>query len=267
MKRSVFTVVFCTAVLFIASAHVHAQDTTSTRSKWLDDYPKKVGLTWGASLEAHANYIWRGLRVGGLCHQGIANVGYGGAYVEAWWNVGATDWQLKGFLPEIDLSIGFNRWGVNAYFIYIDHFNGVENASGEVRLKYTVSSKLPLSLFIATRPCLKDHYFNDKGEKVRAYSTYFELGYDFAIPWDLTLAARVGFTPWKSLYTGYNGDFAVNNISMTLTKAWKVKSFMDVNVFAAIMTNPWMISYEQRQGQGLSADGLMFDAGVKVSFK
>lgn len=267
MKRSVFTVVLCTAVLFIAGAHVHAQDSTSTRSQWLDDYSKKVGLTWGAKLDVHANYLWRGLRVSGLCHQGDVNVGYGGAYVDAWWSVGATDWQFKGFFPEMDLSIGFNRWGLNAYFIYVTCFDGKENATGEVRVRYTVSSKLPLSLLITTRPCLKDHYLNDAGEKVRAYSTYFELGYDFAMPWDLTLAARVGFTPWKSLYTGYRGDFAVNNINLILTKTWNVKSFMDVDAFATIMTNPWAISYEQDLGKGLTANGLMFDAGVRISFK
>lgn len=267
MKRNVFTVVLCTAVLFIASAHVHAQDTTSTRSKWLDDYPKKVGFTWGVNLEAHANYIWRGLRIGGLCHQGSATVGYGGAYVDGWWSLGATDWQLNTFLPEVDVVVGFRRWGLDVNFIYICNFNGPKNDAGEIRLKYKVSNKLPLSLQITTRPGFKDHYYTEAGEKVRAYSTYFELGYDFALPYDLAISPRVGFTPWKSLYTGYLGNFAVNNISMTLTKVWNVKSFMDVNVFAAIMTNPWRISYEQRQGQGLSANGLMFDAGVRISFK
>lgn len=267
MKRNIFAVVLCTAVLFIASAHAHAQDTTSTRSKWLDDYPKKVGFTWGVNLEAHANYIWRGRRVGGLCHQGDATVGYGGAYVDAWWSLGATDWQLNEFLPEIDVVVGFRRWGLDVNFIYIRTFGNNKKDAGEVRLKYKVSNKLPLSLQITTRPCLQDHYQNKSGELVRAYSTYFELGYDFALPYDLTIAPRVGFTPWKSLYTGYNGDFAVNNISMTLTKTWKVKSFMDVNAFAAIMTNPWWISYEQRENGSLSANGLMFDAGIKVSFK
>ena len=267
MKRSVLTVVLCTAVLFIAGAHVHAQDTTSTRSKWLDDYPKKVGFTWGANMEVHANYIWRGRRVGGLTHQGSANVGYGGAYADVWWNVGAQDWQLNQFLPEVDVTVGFRRWGLDVNFIYIRNFLPQKKNSGEVRLKYTVSSKLPLSLLITTRPCLEDHYFNDAGEKVRAYSTYFELGYDFALPYDMTLSPRVGFTPWKSLYTGYKGDFAVNNISFTLRKTWQVKSFMNVNAFAAIMTNPWWMSYDYQQGKALTIDGLMFDTGISISFK
>ena len=36
--------------------------TTNTivKSRWLDEHPKRLGLTYGADINLVANYIWRG---------------------------------------------------------------------------------------------------------------------------------------------------------------------------------------------------------------
>ena len=42
-----------------------SSDRTSLKSRWLDEHPKRLGLTYGADINLVANYIWRGLYVGG----------------------------------------------------------------------------------------------------------------------------------------------------------------------------------------------------------
>ena len=46
------------------------------KSPWIDEYPRKIGLTYGAEVNIVGNYIWRGLYVGGPSVQASANVGY-----------------------------------------------------------------------------------------------------------------------------------------------------------------------------------------------
>lgn len=204
-----------------------------------------------------------------------------------WWNIGATDWQFKKLKPELDLSIGFNRWGLKVWFVYVYLFDKDENGeflpffdfrnsyglgsrpTAEVRVQYTVSSKLPLSVFVATRPCGRDGYYKDSAatELTKAWSTYIELGYDFVLPRDMTLSPRVAFTPWKSLYTRFEGDFALTNINLKLDKRWDVHQHVDVRAYVAFMANPWAIGYYQDLGQGLTANCIMFNAGFGISFK
>lgn len=227
--------------------------------KWLDDYPAHVGFTWGASASVTSNYIWRGLYVGGLSAQVDATVGYGGFFANLWWNVGATDWAFTGFNPEVDLSIGFSRWGFQFYYLhmyYFDHYAdgtrsryfdmknyapGGGGTTGEWRMSYRVSNKLPLSILVAMRTFGRDGYLLEDGTLKRAYSTYFELGYDFDLTHDWTLAARVGMTPAKSMYTGYQGNFAVNLIGLKLQKQWNMQGYA-VQAFAHVMLNTWDVN-------------------------
>ena len=229
---------------------------SSAKSRWLDEHPKRLGLTYGADINLVANYIWRGLYVGGPSVQASANVGYGGLFVDMWWNVGSTDWAFQGFLPEVDISVGFSRWGFRLFVIHMCYFDGTglfdfkQAAPGqpgnttELRAGYKVSSKLPLSILWCTRFTSRDGYLLDDGTVKRAWSSYLELGYDFALPYDMTLSARLGMTPWKSLYTGYQGDFAVNNIALTLRKDWSLSAHCGLHLSADLMLNPWRISRE-----------------------
>lgn len=260
----------------------------------LPDYSQPVGFTYGLGADIVSNYIWRGLYVGGLGVQLDANVGYGGAFIDMWWNLGATDWtfnkmssngRIKGFNPEVDMTLGFSRWGLTVMFMHMYYFDRYKNFDGtlgdnsryfdfsnaapgggitqEWRVKYRVSDALPISILWCTRTWGRDGYMVDgNGKQIstddyigmadeqktlcgtkRAYSSYLELGYDIYMPKSLTLEARVGMTPWKSMYTSYLGDFAVCNVSAKLNWHKDLSEHCMMTAFANLMINPFDMAY------------------------
>ena len=230
-------------------------------------------LEWSAGATMTSNYIWRGLYCGGPSLQLDATIGYAGFYANMWWNVGATDWTFTGFNPEVDLMIGFSRWGLNINYLHCFYFDqysdgtptrffdfknyprGGGGTTGEWRISYRVSDRIPLSVLVACRTFSRDGYYEDaslqlselpmdieeKGELKRAYSTYIELGYDFDLTQDWLLAARVGVTPAKSLYTRFQGDFAVTMLQLKLTKTWTL-DYGAMTAFANLMLQPWQVT-------------------------
>jgi len=107
-----------------------------------------------------------------------------------------------------------------------------------------VSDKLPLSCLVAFRTFGRDGYYVD-GALKRAYSSYIELGYDFALGENWQLDARLGMTPAKSLYTRFEGDFAVTMVGLKLHKTWAMRQEGDgarVRVFAHVMLQPWQLT-------------------------
>ena len=186
---------------------------------------------WSASATLTSNYLWRGLNCGGLSLQADATVSYAGVFANMWWNIGATNWAFSGFNPEVDLTIGYSRWGLTVLYIHMFYFDTYSDGTssrffdfrnhlkggttGEWRLSYRVSDRIPLSCLVALRTFGRDGYYDEATQALkRAYSTYIELGYDFDLGENWMVAARVGMTPAKSLYTGYQGDFAVTLVGM-----------------------------------------------------
>ena len=54
-----------------------------------------------------------------------ATVGYAGLFANVWWNIGAGDWTFSSLKPEMDVAIGFSRWGLSVYYLhcfYFDHY-------------------------------------------------------------------------------------------------------------------------------------------------
>lgn len=219
---------------------------------------EKTAFSWSANATLTSNYIWRGLYVAGPSLQLDATVSYAGFFANMWWNVGASDWTFAKFNPELDIMLGFSRWGLNInylhcfyfdqyadgtpsrFFDFSNHPRGGGGTSGEWRISYRVSDRLPLSCLVACRTFSRDGYLVD-GELKRAYSTYIELGYDFDLTQDWLLAARVGVTPWKSIYTRYQGDFAVAMVQLKLTKTWQL-SYGSMTAFANLMLQPWQVT-------------------------
>ena len=226
---------------------------------------KESLFSWSASALVTSNYIWRGLYCGGPSLQLDATVGYAGFYVNMWWNIGATDWTFTGFNPEVDFTIGFSRWGLNInylhcfyfdkypdgsptrFFDFKNHPRGGGGTTGEWRISYRVSDKIPLSCLVAFRTFGRDGYYVESVDETadlelkRAYSTYIELGYDFDLSQDWMLAARLGITPSKSLYTAYQGNFAVTLVGLKLTKSWSL-DMGRLNAFAHVMLQPWQVN-------------------------
>ena len=272
-----FSLLICVCALAYAHADTipveQQAEPVSAAQKWLDPYPKHVGFGWGASADMMSNYIFRGLYVGGLSLQADVNVSYGGAFIDMWWNIGATDWTFRNtnqaidcaLNPEVDMTIGFSRWGLTVLFMHMYYFDrysdnhfsryfdfadpkdGVGGITQEWRIGYKVSSKLPLSILWCTRTFGRDGWNDADGTRHRAYSSYCELGYDFTLPWQLRLEARLGFTPWKSLYTGYQSEFAVTNVSAKLVRDWDAGKHLGVRAFAQIMVNPYDVAEASRK--------------------
>lgn len=244
------------ALPFINFAPAYAQE--SGKSKYMDDYHQPVGFTYGASATVQTTYLWRGLYAGGANIQLDANVGYGGLYADLWWNIGTTDWAFSKFLPEVDISLGFKRWGLNVYLLYIHNFNcgffDFANYAGkgnrlEINARYTVSSKIPLTFAWATRISAADGYINDKGELSYAYSSYAEISYTQALPYDLSLNGAFGFSPWKSVYSFYEGNFVVNNISISLRKDWSVSAHCGLMLSGQLAINPSSIAADKKRAE------------------
>lgn len=226
---------------------------------------EKEEFNWAVSATMTSNYIWRGLYCGGLSLQADAEVSYYGFFANMWWNVGADSWAFAEFCPEVDLSIGFSRWGLSVYYIHMYYFDkyadntpskffdmknhapGGGGTTGEWRIAYRISDRVPLSVLVGCRTFGRDGYINANGELQRAYSSYIELGYDLNMPEDWSLLLRIGMTPAKSLYTGFQGDFAVHHIGAKLTKTWVVGNSAkspNMTAFAHLMLNPWQVSKE-----------------------
>ena len=246
--KQVIALTLCVGALpFLFCARAYASEESKGESKWLDDYHQHVGLTYGASAVLQTTYLWRGLYCGGMNTQLDANVGYGGLYFDMWWNIGTTDWAFSHFLPEVDLSLGFNRWGLDVHVLYIHNFNcgffDFNNYADhgnrlELDLRYTVSSKLPLSFLWATRVSAADGYLNEHGELVRAWSSYAELSYTHHFPYDISLYGAIGITPWRSCYTGYQRGFAVQNIELRLRKDWSLHERCGMMLQGVFSLNP-----------------------------
>ncbi len=224
---------------------------------------KDQNFDWSASATLTSNYIWRGLYCGGLSLQADAEVSYCGFFANMWWNVGAGDWTFTTFNPEVDLSIGFSRWGLSVYYMhmyYFDHYadgsmskffdfsnhpRGGGGTTGEWRVAYRVSDRVPLSVLVGCRTFGRDGYIDQNGELKRAYSSYIEVGYDVNMRNDWALQLRLGMTPAKSLYTGYQGDFAVHHLGAKLTKTWALgtgEKSPSMTAFAHVMLNPWQLN-------------------------
>ena len=234
----------------------YAED--GNRNRYLDDYSKPVGFTYGANATLNTMYLWRGIYAGGLNIQGGANVGYGGLYADLWWNIGTTDWSFTRFQPEMDITLGFARWGLDVNVLFVHNFNcpffdfGNRPQGGnalELRLQYTVSSKLPLTFLWSTRVAGSDWYLSATGDTTRAYSTYVELSYMQPLPFGLSAGGAVGITPWKSFYTEYQGAFAVQNVEVRVRKDWSLSERCGLKLLGALSINPTALANDRTTAQ------------------
>ena len=74
-------------------------------------------FSYNAQARIQTSYLWRGLYCGGPNIQASANVEFYGVYADMWWNIGVTDMTFRTFQPEVDFSLGFERWGLNVYLL------------------------------------------------------------------------------------------------------------------------------------------------------
>ena len=265
-KRFICFIWLLASILLPLGAQVleSANEAESVPSK------KKESLfSWSASALLTSNYIWRGLYVGGPSVQLDATVSYAGVFANVWWNIGASDWTFRSLNPEVDVAIGFSRWGLSVYYLHCFYFdryadgtmsrffdfrNNVQGGTtGEWRVAYshpvyTNNQGWTTSVngLCASRTFGRDGYYEMKGEDTtgelrRAYSTYLEVGVNQTFGHEWSLLTQVGITPAKSLYTGYQGNFAVTLVGLKLTKSWNL-NYGVLNAFANVMLQPWQVT-------------------------
>lgn len=237
MVRVIALVLSIGALPFINNASVYAQESDAGKAK--------SEFTYGAQARVQSAYLWRGLYAGGANIQGSVNVGYYGVYADMWWNLGASDMTFRQFQPEVDITIGFSRWGLNIYALYIHNFNSgffdFANYADkgnrlELDIRYTISDRIPLTIAWASRVAASDGYLNQAGEVVRAYSSYAEISYTQTLRDGWSLYGAIGVTPWKGCYNPRGA--ALQNIDLRIRKDWNVSDRCGLMLLGQISVNP-----------------------------
>lgn len=235
--KKLAALVLCIGALpFVFSAGAYAGE--DERKSLKDEF------TYNAQARIQTSYLWRGLYSGGPNIQASANVGFYGIYLDMWWNVGFHDMTFKSFQPEVDFSLGFNRWGLNIYALYIHNFNcgffDFTNYYGkgnrlELNLMYTIP-KTRLTVRWGTRIAASDCYLNAAGEIVRAYSSYAEISWTQPFKDGWSVFGAIGVTPWKGCYNP-NGA-ALQNIEVRLRKDWNIAKHTGLMVQGQMAVSP-----------------------------
>lgn len=212
-----------------------------------------VVLVWACSMKAQdselnfsvggdfvSSYVWRGTLAAGASIQPSAGLSIAGFSLSAW---GSTDIASVGY-KEVDFTAAYSIAGVSlAVTDYwwdgegtYKYFNHDPESTGhlfEFTLGYTLPvEKFPLSLSWNTMFAGADV---KKGEdQKRAYSTYIEAKYPFAIK-DIGLEASLGMTPGEGLYAS---KASAISIGLKATKQIKITDSFSLPVFGQILTNP-----------------------------
>jgi hypothetical protein len=227
---------------------------------------KESNFTYEVGADVVTSYLWRGQNLGGLSIQPSVTLGWRGLYVSGWANIGADNWKFEELNPEIDITIGYDNYGfkldlTHLYYFYGDkYFKGLEDANN----KFSESTMelhagidigewtnfVPLTLdwyttVLGYDPVLDDNgdlVLNKNGNAKRAYSTYIELGYDINLPLDIVLGLKVGFTPWKGMFSEYkevwkNGQtVGLNNLQLRAEREFELNNIY-LNVWGEAMFN------------------------------
>ena len=225
----------------------------------------KSGFTFEVGADLVSNYLWRGQNLGGLSIQPSLTLDWNGLYLCGWGNIGADNWKFKELNPELDITIGYENFGFMIDLTHLYYFNkeyylkglgDANNASGttmELHAGINIGEwveAVPLSFDWYTTILGYDPVFdqdgspkrNNNGNAKRAYSTYIQLGYDFELPLDIVLALKVGFTPWKGMYSDYEDVWTsgrtvgLTNLQLRAEREFEIQN-MYINVWGEAMFN------------------------------
>lgn len=208
------------------------------------------------SADVISHYIWRGQDRGGFSVQPAMLASWQGLSLGVFGSTGFSSDDAQ----EIDVTLGFERWGVNIgvtdyWETGIDENNrylhiekeGAHQLEGNIGYTCKYFSLQAYTVFWG-----RDRKWNGD----RAYSTYVELGVPFSlggVDWQL----RGGFTPFESAgdrtpkvengyYTGkydynyyYAEGFACVEVALRATKTLDI-GFSKMPVFAEVNINPYL---------------------------
>ncbi len=204
------------------------------------------GFEWSVGTDITSAYLYRGMNYGGLSFQPEAEVGYGGLALTAWANIGAEDNSFQAFAPELDITLSYSIFGLTVgathqyYFDgsnYFD-FKGEGANQTEVFAEYDFAEYFPhFPLSLGWYTFVGGNDFDNAGN--RAFSSYIELSYSAELPLGFSIIPTLGMTPWKSCYTHYEGDFAVNNLSLKVNWELEIGDHFCLDVYAIGMMNTY----------------------------
>lgn len=227
---------------------------------------KESNFTYEIGADVVSSYLWRGQNLGGLSIQPSVTLDWKGIYICGWANIGADNWKFQELNPELDITIGYDNYGVKLdlthfYYFYGDkYFKGLEDPNNqfssstmELHAGLDVgewTEIVPLTLDWYTTVLGYDPVFdendklviNENGNAKRAFSTYIELGYDITLPLDIILGLKVGFTPWKGMFTEYKEVWnsgqtvGLNNLQLRAEREFELKRVC-FNIWGEVMFN------------------------------
>ena len=220
---------------------------------------EELGLTFEVGADLVSSYLWRGQNLGGMSIQPMVSLDWKGLYVSGWANIDADNWSFEELNPELDITIGYDNFGLAVDLTHLYYFGGdpyfgkggfkaQEQTTGstmEVHAGLHLGDwfeKFPLSLDWYTTVYGDDCYQDEKGEWHRAWSTYIQVGYQFELPLGMTLDTRVGLTPWRGMYSYYEEVWedaktvAINNINLRLQREFELKHIY-LGVWGEMMLN------------------------------
>lgn len=221
---------------------------------------KDLGLSLEVGADLVSSYLWRGYNLGGISIQPSVTLDWRGLYVSGWGNIGADNWTFENLNPEMDITIGYDNYGVQLDLTHLYYFGGepyfpkggfkpeLEEESSstmEVHAGFHLGDlveSVPLSIDWYTTIYGADCYENEAGESQRAWSTYIEVGYAFDLPLGVTLNTSVGFTPWRGMYSNYEEVWtnaktvAINNLHLHAERYFEFKD-IEFGVWGECMLN------------------------------
>ena len=224
-----------------------------------DDHNNNLGLSLEVGADVVSSYLWRGQNLGGISIQPSLTFGWRGLYASAWGNIGAYNWTFEELNPELDITIGYDNYGLQLDLTHFYYFGGEAYfpkggfAAQEIESSSTMEAhagfhlgdlveSVPLSIDWYTTIYGADCYENEAGEWQRAWSTYIQVGYTFNLPLGIGLTTNVGFTPWRGMYSNYEEVWknaktvAINNIHVRAERYFELKD-IELGIWGECMLN------------------------------
>lgn len=240
--------------LVCASAFVY-----KTYAKNVDTPSREIGLSVEVGADVVSSYLWRGQNLGGLAIQPSITLDWKGLYVSGWGNIGADNWTFENLNPELDITIGYDNYGLQLDLTHLYYFGGesyfpkggfkaqeIESSSTmEAHAGFHLGDlveSVPLAIDWYTTIYGADCYLNEAGEWQRAWSTYIQVGYTFNLPLGVDLTTNVGFTPWRGMYSNYDEVWknaktvAINNLHLRAERYFELKG-IELGVWGECMLN------------------------------
>ena len=187
-------------------------------------------------------YVWRGVYQSGASIQPSLGLEWGGLSVGAWGSttLGSSDFK------ELDVTVGYSIAGLTAavtdYYwsgqgaSFYDHYLRTHLIEGT--LSYEFGPRLPFYISWST------FFAGDMDKEAngdRQYSSYFEVGYGFALK-GVDFRASIGGAPWDSpawlIPSGDKRGFQISAISLKASKDIRITKNYSASVFLRAIASP-----------------------------